>query len=280
MDPGGCTVTKSETHYNTDQTGKTVYAQKTCNMTPQVAYKVNSDHWTGDPGDSSTSSTHPNSLACPPLSQCQGEPPEGCPEGQAWHTWFCECQPESPIILDLAGDGYELGPAMSGVHFDLNIDGRAELISWTAPTSNDGFLVLDRNGNQTVDDGSELFGNYTPASGVMSPTGSNGFEALAALEVQSAHQSGTTADGVIDGSDAAFHQLQVWVDANHNGISEAIELQSLKSHGITALGLNYRRSGRIDQYGNEFKFRAVTFVLDKHGKEKSRPYFDVFLQTP
>jgi hypothetical protein len=63
--------------------------------------------------------------------------------------------------------------------FDLAGTGRKYEISWTAPRSSNAFLVLDRNENGVIDDGTELFGDATPQPKPKPHQSRNGFLALA-----------------------------------------------------------------------------------------------------
>jgi hypothetical protein len=167
----------------------------------------------------------------------------------------------SPLIVDTARDGYQLTSVDNGVRFDLNADGVLEQVAWTMRDSDDAFLALDRNGNGRIDDGSELFGNYTPARpdmpGVTTP---NGFEALKFLE--SAAYGTSERDGLITARDAAFSRLLLWRDLNHNGLSEPDELQLVAESGLEAISTDYKSSRRLDKHGNEFRQRSRVLWAD------------------
>lgn len=118
---------------------------------------------------------------------------------------------QDPLVINFNGTGAELVDTQ--FEFDLNADGQTEKIAFVAGGS--GFLVLDKNGDGRVNDGTELFGT---ASG-------DGFADLAAYDLDG--------NQWIDENDAVYSQLQVW----QRDASGQDSLSSLAQNGVGALFL-------------------------------------------
>lgn len=120
-------------------------------------------------------------------------------------------QQQDPLVINFDGAAAQLTDAKFS--FDLDADGDAEQISFVGPNS--GFIALDKNGDGSVNDGSELFGTVS----------GNGFQDLEAYDQDQ--------NGWIDDNDSVFSQLKVWTkDAQGTDL-----LAALKGSGVGALYL-------------------------------------------
>jgi hypothetical protein len=196
----------------------------------------------------------------PTIPGCQPD----CPSGSR------TCIPcgASPVILDVSGNGFHLTNSANGVRFDISGTGNAIQIAWTAPGSDNAFLALPQI-DGFVHSGRELFGDFTPQPPSSQP---NGFAALAIYDDPN---NGGNGDGIIDARDAIFPSLRLWIDANHDGVSQLNELHTLPSLNVNSIGLDYKQSNKTDQYGNVFRFRAKV-NSDDPDAAVSRKAYDVF----
>lgn len=209
---------------------------------------------------------------CIPADPCT-HPPDGCPDGYFRPTRDSGCcMPGSPILVDVNGNGFELSSPEDGIIFDIAGNGTLRRFAWTSTNSDDAWLALDRNSNGFIDDGTELFGNFSPQSSPPPGHERNGFLALAEYDKTA---NGGNNDGKITSLDSIFPSLRLWQDVNHNGISEASELKPLNILGLSSIQLDYKVSEKTDEFGNAFRYRAK--VTDLHGTQIGRWAWDVFL---
>jgi hypothetical protein len=130
----------------------------------------------------------------------------------------------SPVVLDLDGNGVQTLAASQGVSFDLDGTGVTR-VGWVG--AGDGLLALDRNGDGVINDGRELFGN-----GTLTADGKHAANGYAAMALEDSNH-----DGVLNALDVNWDRLRLWVDANHDGKTDAGELHTLAQHGVASISL-------------------------------------------
>jgi subtilisin-like proprotein convertase family protein len=141
-----------------------------------------------------------------------------------------------PLVLDLDGDGVEsLDFRKKLIFFDIDNDQNLEQTGWIS--GDDGFVVLDKNGDGIINDVSEMFSEY------FVPGVHNGFEALATKDSNN--------DGVFNAQDTAFNQVRIWKDSNLNGQTDPGELYDLSTLGISSISLKAAQTNGQLLSGNE-----------------------------
>lgn len=168
-----------------------------------------------------------------------------------------------PLTIDMNGDGVKTLSRDKGVYFDLDNNKFAERTGWI--DGNDAFLALDRNENNKIDNGTELFGTYTKLTN--GDFARNGFEALA--EFDSNH------DNVLDEKDEIWSRLKLWQDRNSNGITDAGELTSIADSNLSSINLSYKKINQTDSQGNSH--RNASHITRQDGSQAAveEIWFDV-----
>jgi hypothetical protein len=125
--------------------------------------------------------------------------------------------------------------------------------------------VLDRNGDGIIGSGRELFGSASPQP---QTSNRNGFEALKMFDADH--------NDIIDGRDPVFAEMRMWIDRNHDGVSQPDELVTMRESGVESISLGYRTTPIRDRWGNIYRY--VSRVRIRSGnKVVERMAYDVFL---
>lgn len=205
---------------------------------------------------------------------CAPPPPPTCEEqcggteacicscnGGTWEYTYCLY---SPIVVDIGRDevgsgvsAFRLTDAAGGVAFAMGArPDRMIHTAWTQAREFIAFLALDRNGDGLINTGAELFGSVTPKHD--GSRALNGFDALGDLD--------TNLDGKVDRQDGMFQNLRLWVDYNHNGVSERWELLPLRDAGVTAIATQFTESDERDSNGNWYRYQGEALVRGERRK--------------
>ena len=135
-------------------------------------------------------------------------------------------------------------------------------VYWPEKNAPGYFLALDENNNGKIDSRKELFSNHTFQ---------NGFEALKIHDKNK--------DNLIDRKDPSFQSLKLWTDKNGDGISQKDEVQSLASHNVKFISLNYNDDQSISyNHGAEAR-QSSMFSFLKDGIAKEGHIIDIWLQA-
>lgn len=117
-----------------------------------------------------------------------------------------------PLVINFDGLGAQL--SQTKFSFDLDNNGTEEQLAMLKTGS--GFLALDRNGDNKINNGSELFG----------PSTGRGFSELS--------QYDEDGNQFIDEADSIYHQLRIWM-MNEDGSTQLMALGD-KNIGAIFLG--------------------------------------------
>ena len=141
-----------------------------------------------------------------------------------------------PLVINLDSDVASVSDQK--FFFDLDADGREEEISYLGEGS--GFLALDKNGDGTINNGSELFGAKS----------GDGFKDLATYDEDG--------NGWIDEADSIFDKLRIWTKGA-DGTNQLIAI------GKAGVGAIYLGSAETEFSLKNQENGATNAVIQKSG---------------
>ena len=165
-----------------------------------------------------------------------------------------------PLLLDLTGNGVGMTDIRDGVLFDTDHSGTLKRTGWADRST--GMLVVN-DGTGQIKNVSQMFSEYYSGKvGLGGAAGEARFkDGFAALVSEDAN-----ADGVIDLNDPIWSTLRVWVDASHDGKTDAGELKTLAELGITQINVRDTTASNEVRDGNRVLAQG-TFTINGNLQE-------------
>jgi hypothetical protein len=154
-----------------------------------------------------------------------------------WAEQYCD----TPLVLSFDAAPVQMIAAESTPAASFDISMRDDsCISTDWPSAVTPWLVIDLDGNGSIDGGHELFGSGT--SLVDGSHARNGFAALAELDADG--------DDDVDGADSRFGELMLWRDWDADRVSTPDELTPLLDSGVSSLPVEFEIAVECDERGN------------------------------
>ncbi len=179
---------------------------------------------------------------------------EGKPKNDGVFALPNDCDPSSPIVIDLNNDGFAFGGTENPVSFWIWPQFPfKQVLNWVIPQNDDAFLALDLNRNGAIDDGGELFGDGT----VVWEENRYATNGLIALAQYDSLALGGNNDGILSAKDYIWQDLLLWVDQDADGVSQADELIPLAQTDIIRWNLVADETDDRDLNGNWLRFKGT-----------------------
>jgi hypothetical protein len=177
------------------------------------------------------------------------------------------------LVLDLDGNGVCVTSRSQGVIFRFNPRESAIRTPWVCARRPDPFFAVDVTKNGRIDGSWELLG------GMLGP-----HHAIRYLrEMDGARlnegQIRFGSDGKIDIRDSIFRSLILWTDANHNGTSEEMELQSAEYAGVISISLQ-EETLAVSERSNTALKGKVNVLMELNGQAARRAAFIISIPDP